>query len=53
MKDNRTLDDLDEDEYENLATNDPNRLDQISDNTIEFYDEIMFPNGHDDEYDWA
>lgn len=48
MKDNRTIDDLDDEEYEDYVQN-PDKYEDITDNTNELYRDMMFPNGEDDD----
>ncbi len=46
MKDDRTLFDLSDEEYEGMSDEEKY---EISQNTNEMMDDIMFPDGHDDE----
>ena len=49
MIENRTLDDLTEEEIEEMEQKDPERLAQINENTNEVSLRMMFPNGMDDD----
>lgn len=47
MRDNRTVDDLSEEEYEDYENN-PDKYQDVTENTIDLYDDLMNPNGNDD-----
>lgn len=49
MREDRTLDDLTDEEIAYLEANDPERLEVINDNTNEMMLSIMFPDGMDEE----
>lgn len=49
-KDDRTLYDLNEEEHED-SENNPEKYQDIIDNTIDDSYDMMFPNDDDDEYD--
>ena len=51
-KKSRTLDDLDDKEYDWLEKNDPDRLAEIGDETNEKYRKMMYPDGEDDDQNW-
>lgn len=48
MRDERTVDDLSEEEYEDYQNN-LDKYQEVTDNTNEMYSDTMFPNGRDDE----
>lgn len=48
MKDQRTVDDLNEEEYLDYENN-PDKYQEITENTNEMYRNQMFPNGEDDD----
>lgn len=49
MKEDRTLDDFSEEEdLKKIKQNDPDRFDQINQNTLDDMNEMMFPNGPTD-----
>lgn len=48
MEDDRTIDDLSEEEYEDYEKH-PENYEQVVENTNEMYREMMFPDGEDDE----
>ena len=43
------LDDLTDEEYDYLEENDPDRLAEISGNTNDYYNDLMFPDGNPDD----
>ena len=47
--DNRTLDDLSDEEFEDYEKN-PENLEQVTENTNTMYREMMFPDGTDEDY---
>ena len=47
MRDNRTVDDLSEEEYEDYEEN-PDKYEDVTQNTIDLFDELTHPNGYDD-----
>lgn len=48
MKENRTRDDFSEEELGKMEQDDPDRFDQINQNTLDDMNEMMFPNGPTD-----
>lgn len=48
MRDERTVDDLSEEEYEDYQ-NYPEKYEDVTRNTIDLYDELTHPNGHDED----
>lgn len=47
MRDNRTVDDLTDEEYEDYENN-PDKYEDVTDNTIDLYNDLSHPNGNDD-----
>lgn len=47
MRDDRTVDDLSEEEYEDYEMN-PDKYEDVTQNTIFLYNELTHPNGYDD-----
>ena len=48
MKDERTLDELSNEEYEEYQDN-PDKYQEVTNNTIDNMIDMMFPNGRDDD----
>ena len=48
MKDERTLDELSDEEYEEYQDN-PDKYQEVTNNTIDNMIDMMFPNGRDDD----
>lgn len=47
-KDDRIWDDIPEDEWDNMTDEEQ---EQIEENSKKYYDQVMFPDGHDDPDD--
>lgn len=47
MRDSRTVDDLSDEEYEDY-TNNPDKYEDVTQNTYDLYDDLTHPNGYDD-----
>lgn len=49
MKENRTLNDFSDEELDYMEENDPDRYNQVCENTNEDMLNMMFPNGSDED----
>ncbi len=49
MKEDRTLDDFSDEELDDMEQNDPERYEQVCENTNEDMTEMMYPNGSDED----
>lgn len=47
MRNNKTVDDLSDEEYENYERN-PDKYEDITANTYDMYEDIIYPDGRDD-----
>ncbi|WP_290051048.1 hypothetical protein [uncultured Muribaculum sp.] len=47
MRNSRTVDDLSEEEYEDYEKN-PDKYQDVTENTIDLYNDLTHPNGDDD-----